>query len=84
MPRPTRWPSTPRSSQNGRPAPPSVKPSPQYRTVAAVARELGIGAATLRKLVRHEPWTRLIGSRMFAAVAEFQAWVDRQRPPPRT
>jgi hypothetical protein len=82
MPRPTRRPTTPRSSRNGKPGTPPAKSAPKFRTVAQLARELGIGPATLRKLVRHEPWVRVIGSRMFAEVAKFRAWFDAQRPAP--
>jgi hypothetical protein len=77
-----RRPPTPRSSTNATHATPPVK-TPRYRTVAQLARELGIGPVTLKKLVRNEPWVRIIGSRTFVEVAAFQAWFDAQRPQPR-
>jgi hypothetical protein len=40
--------------------------------VAQIARELGIGPVALKKLVRDRPWARVIGSRTFVEVAEFQ------------
>jgi hypothetical protein len=51
--------------------------------VAQIAREFGIGPVTLKKLVHDQPWVRVIGARTFVAVADFQAWFDAQRPPPK-
>jgi hypothetical protein len=83
MPRPTRRrPSTPQGSTNGtRTKAPAT--APKYRTVAQIPHELGIGPAILKKLVRDQPWVRVIGLRTFVEVAEFQAWFDAQQPQPR-